>query len=153
MVGFLFSRKKPWRKGSSLRRPGKCEEKEKEMQVWFQNVTKTLGEIILPVGFCSEAWACHLKKEILTYLGFCQKCPIIAIFIQSQNILLLPRKRDLRIQLYTGSITSFKRRLRLTQNVPLFFGGKGAAPVAYGGSQDKGQIRLAAAGLHHSHSN
>ena len=28
-----------------------------------------------------------------------------------------------------------------------------AAPVAYGGSQARGQIRAAAAGLHHSHSN
>ena len=28
-----------------------------------------------------------------------------------------------------------------------------AAPVAYGGSQTRGQIRAVAAGLHHSHSN
>ena len=34
-----------------------------------------------------------------------------------------------------------------------FFGLYRAAPVTYGGSQARGLIRAAAAGLHHSHSN
>ena len=35
----------------------------------------------------------------------------------------------------------------------LFFVFFWAAPMAYGGSQTRGQIRAIAAGLHHSHSN
>ena len=79
--------------------------------------------------------------------------PSIALTINALS--LAPSFKEENDYLIAFSIT--------TQNVELvdlylfFFFGlivfSRAAPAAYGGSQARGQIRVVAAGLHHSHSN
>ena len=61
---------------------------------------------------------------------------------------------------WTGGLNLCSRALEMPL-IPLYHRGhawksaffKRATPTAYGGSQARGQIRTAAAGLHHSHSN
>ena len=72
--------------------------------------------------------------------GFVQGAPVCKVAATGQS----PEQR------MTFSTPSPSRRLRKS-DFPFFL--FRAAPTVYGGSQAKGQIRVVAAGQHHSHSN
>ena len=57
--------------------------------------------------------------------------------------------------LAVAAALKFGFRIRVKSVFTLFWGGGffRAIPLAYGGSQARGQVGAAAAGLHHSHSN
>ena len=88
-----------------------------------------------------KATKATLNRERLSYSTLNSEICEIDLYNLDNNNLLLSEKAGL------------KRPMNMNNFLFLFFGGGGAAPMAYGGSQARGQIRAVVASLHHSHSN
>ena len=82
-----------------------------------------------------------MRKKVSIFKAFVLECFLKFFFSKYRNYLALP-------------LIIIKQFLpeKVFRNLIFFFFLK-AAPAAYGSSQARGQIRVAAAGLHHSHSN
>ena len=75
---------------------------------------------------------------------------IFLMFVRLMEIIYY----HLLLKMDTFYFREVKSRISLSHFFFLFFFGLSrAAPMAYGGSQARGQIIAVAAGLHHSHSN